>query len=281
MSHFAHVNHIDLHYLDHAGGEPTVVLMPGLTANAHSFDGLITAGLSPAVRVLALDLRGRGLSEQPESGYTMADHAADVIGLLDHLGLEQAVIGGHSFGGLLTIYMAVHYPERMSKGIIIDAGLLHPDVFELIGPSVARLGQTWPSFDTYVAGIKAQPAFTDAWNDDILSYLEADIASTGSGDEITTRTRPETIAKAGAGVQAEPWAELIPQAAKPMLLINAPGAYGPPGAPAVQPEDQGRATADLLPDCRYVKVPGNHMTMVYGNGAQAAVQAILEFVKEE
>ncbi|MBV8228535.1 MAG: alpha/beta fold hydrolase, partial [Planctomycetaceae bacterium] len=85
---------IRIHYLDYPGGEPTVVLLPGLTANAHIFDALIEAGLSPPFHVLALDLRGRGKSDAPPAGfdpatpaanYSMADHAADVIGLLEGL----------------------------------------------------------------------------------------------------------------------------------------------------------------------------------------------------
>ena len=109
MGKFSQVNGIRLHYLDHAGGDPVVVLLPGLTANAQSFDGLIGAGLCPAHRVLALDLRGRGLSDKPPSGYSLAAHAADVIGLLDALQLERVVLGGHSFGGLLSFYLAANF----------------------------------------------------------------------------------------------------------------------------------------------------------------------------
>ena len=79
-------NGIRLHYLDHGGDGPMLVLAPGLTANAHSFDGLVHAGLGSAARVLALDLRGRGESDQPPSGYAMEDHARDVLGFLDALG---------------------------------------------------------------------------------------------------------------------------------------------------------------------------------------------------
>ncbi|HEX8185076.1 MAG TPA: alpha/beta hydrolase, partial [Blastocatellia bacterium] len=85
MDHFADVNDIQLHYIDYAGSEPVLVLLPGLTANAHAFDGLIQAGLNARFRVLAVDLRGRGLSDKPAVGYSMAQHAADVIALLDHL----------------------------------------------------------------------------------------------------------------------------------------------------------------------------------------------------
>ena len=60
---YVETNGIRLHYLEHSGPEPILVLAPGLTANAHSFDGLIEAGLSRAAHVLALDLRGRGESD--------------------------------------------------------------------------------------------------------------------------------------------------------------------------------------------------------------------------
>jgi len=59
-SHCIKTNGINIHYLHHQGNEPTIILMPGLTANAHAFDGLIAAGLSPQFNGLSIDLRGRG-----------------------------------------------------------------------------------------------------------------------------------------------------------------------------------------------------------------------------
>ena len=56
----------------------------------------------------------------------MADHAADVVGLLDALGLDQVVLGGHYFGGMLALYMAAKYPERFSKLVIIDSAISWP-----------------------------------------------------------------------------------------------------------------------------------------------------------
>ena len=90
MAHFVQTNNIQLHYLSHPGEGPTLVLLPGLTANAHAFDGLIQAGLSPRYRVLALDLRGRGLTDKPTTGYSMADHAADSLFISrDYTGREN------------------------------------------------------------------------------------------------------------------------------------------------------------------------------------------------
>ena len=93
----------------------------GSTANAHSFDGLMRAGLGDVAHVLALDLRGRGESDAPPTGYAMEDHARDVIGLLDALDLDRVVMGGHSFGGLLTYWLAANHPERVERCVVLDA----------------------------------------------------------------------------------------------------------------------------------------------------------------
>ena len=118
---YVETNGIRLHYLDHGGDGPSLVLAPGLTANAHSFDGLVRAGLADVAHVLALDLRGRGESDAPATGYAIEDHARDVLGLLDALELDRVVMGGHSFGGLLTYWLAANHPERVERCIVIDA----------------------------------------------------------------------------------------------------------------------------------------------------------------
>ncbi|HVN72642.1 MAG TPA: alpha/beta hydrolase [Desulfomonilia bacterium] len=279
MDRFVRANNIQLHYLDHQGSDPPLVLMPGLTANASSFDGLIKAGLSPALRVLALDLRGRGLSQKPDSGYSMADHAADVLGLLDALELRQVVLGGHSFGGLLSIYMAAQNPERVSKLVIIDAaGSMHPQVRELIKPSVDRLGKVLPSWEAYLEAMKQMPFYQGWWDPAIESYYRADVEIRSDGT-VKPRSRPEAIIEAVDKSLAEDWAQHLKAVRQPVLLLNAPGPYGPPGTPPVLPREQAMDTVNMLSDGRYVEIPGNHMTMLFGEGAQRIVEAVLDFVR--
>ena len=279
MSHFVRTNTIQLHYLDHPGGLPPIVLLPGLTANAHAFDGLIQAGLSPRHRVLALDLRGRGRSEQPATGYTMADHAADVIGVLDSLGLERVVLGGHSFGGLLALYLGAHHSERFTHLVVLDAALAAASerTREQIRPAIARLGQTYPDWQTYLATVRAAPYWDGWWHPLLEAYYQADVRINADGS-VQPRSRPTTIAAAIEGVLDEDWRTIISAIQQPTLLCNATGAYGPAGAPPLLAENDARATVELLANGHYQPVDGNHMTMLYGTAAQQITAAIRQLL---
>jgi pimeloyl-ACP methyl ester carboxylesterase len=117
-----------LHYRDFAGAadKPPLLCLHGLTRNARSFDNL-AARIAPRRRVIALDFRGRGLSDydpQPER-YTPLIYSGDVLHLLDELAIEEAVFLGTSLGGLVTMAIAAMAPERIKAGILNDVG---PDV---------------------------------------------------------------------------------------------------------------------------------------------------------
>ena len=150
--HRIEIDGVAIHYLDHPGGAPPLVFLPGLSATAPIFEDLIGAGLSPRFRAVALDLRGRGHSAAPPAGfdparpaanYTMADHAGDVLGLLDRLGLEQAVLVGHSFGGMLAFYLAANHPGRFPRVVVIDAAmsLASPTHAGAAGPDAGSPGR--------------------------------------------------------------------------------------------------------------------------------------------
>ena len=279
MDKFLESNGINLHYLDHPGGEPALILLHGLMANVRLFDGLIASGLSPRFRVLAPDLRGRGLSDKPAVGYTMADHAADIIGLMDALDIEQVALGGHSFGAGLTIYMASQYPDRVSRQVLIDFALsaTDPKTAEIIKPSLARLERVLPSWAAYKQEMQKMPFLDGYWDSTLETYYRADMLTNDDGT-VQSRIKPEAIVQAIDGVLNESWLVHIRAAGQPAILINGPGPYGPPGAAAVFSAEEVKTTAAEFPDCRYVRVPGNHITMVIGDNAPVVVDVITEFL---
>src|ERR671913_1678481 len=87
----------------HAGeGPDPVVCLHGITAQLRAFNALARY-LGPSRGLVGVDLRGRGDSDKPESGYGLETHASDVIRVLDHLGLDRAVILGHSMGAFVAL----------------------------------------------------------------------------------------------------------------------------------------------------------------------------------
>ncbi|HTJ24108.1 MAG TPA: alpha/beta hydrolase [Gemmatimonadaceae bacterium] len=270
---------LNIHYIDAAGGDPAIVALHGLSANAYCFGGLIAAGLSPEFRVIAPDLRGRGKSDKPTTGYTMPDHARDVIELMDYLELDRIVLAGHSFGGYLAIYLAAKYPERVEKLIVMDAAItLNPRVGELIKPSLDRLSRVSASVDAYLEEARTAPHLVGYWDDAIEEFYRAEIQENADGTA-QAATSASAIAQAMAGLTTEPWLELVAAVKQPTLLLNAQGAYGPPGTPALVEPEYAKRTADVFPNVRYALVPGNHMTMVFGEAAAAVNREIHTFVK--
>ena len=280
-SHSITLGGLEMFYLDAPGGEPPILLLHGLSSNANAFGGLIAAGLSPAFRVVAPDLRGRARSGKPATGYAMADHAKDVIALMDALGLDRVVLGGHSFGGYLGIYMAANFPDRIEKLIVIDAAIIsHPRVGELLKPSLARLTRTLPSAEAYLAEIKSAPYMAGVWDDAVEQYFRAEIDESPDGTA-RSATSSAAIGQAVVGIACEPWLHWVQHVKQPALLINALEPFGPPDSQPLIDEVTARATARAFPDGRYVLVPGNHLTMVFGDGAIAIRGAIEEFVRAD
>ncbi|WP_034388742.1 4-carboxymuconolactone decarboxylase [Deinococcus sp. YIM 77859] len=76
--------------------------------------------LVPFFRAVQYDLRGQGLSDAPEGEYALADHVADLQGLLDALSLSQVALVGCSLGGLIAQAFALAFPERVSHLVLLD-----------------------------------------------------------------------------------------------------------------------------------------------------------------
>lgn len=277
-SHFVETNGIKLHYLDHDGDGPTLILMHGLTATSRSFDGLVKAGLAPKLRVLALDLRGRGLSDKPATGYSMPEHAADILGLLDALGMEQVILGGHSFGGLLTYYLAAHHPERVSKCVVLDApAKVNPRVMEQIKPSLDRLGVPVASWEAYLARIKAMPYYKGFWNAELEGFYRADVLDNPDGT-VQSRSTRENMMEAAEGTTVIDWAQVVSKINQPLLLLRATDPFGPEGYPPILNREDAEYTASLIRNSELHDMQGNHITFVFGDNAVPVVNEITRFV---
>lgn len=277
--HFITTNKINLHYIEYdcQQDKPTLILLHGLTANAHAFDGLVYRGLAEHFRVIAPDLRGRGHSDHPAFQYGLKHHARDILGLMDHLGLKSVVLGGHSFGGLLSVYLATHFPERVEKLIVLDAAAeMNPKVPYMLMPILKRLDRTYPSFEQYLDYAKASPQ-NSFWEDTMATYYRADVKTLPDG-RVKPYANLSKMVKVSIGVANQPWRALFSDVQQPALLINGADIYNM-GEP-ILPDFKARESVSLMHNGRYVRVDGNHQTMLYGSGAEQIVAAIADFSLE-
>jgi pimeloyl-ACP methyl ester carboxylesterase len=112
-------------YREHGTGPRVVVLTHGLLMDGRMYTRLAPTLAAAGNRVIAVDVLGHGGSDQPHdmTAYSMTQFGADVLALLDHLGVEQAVIGGTSLGANVALEVAVAAPERV-RAMFIEMPVL-------------------------------------------------------------------------------------------------------------------------------------------------------------
>lgn len=116
---------IDLHYLRTGGNKPAVILLHGLMLNGACWTPLARA-LEEDYDVIMPDARGHGNSSAPDNGYRYHNLAADVVSLIDTLGLVTPVLLGHSMGGMTAAVVASQNSKRLQGLILVDPPFLTP-----------------------------------------------------------------------------------------------------------------------------------------------------------
>src|ERR1700726_4928941 len=137
---YADVNGRPIPYDDTGGDGPPVILAHGFLMDRTMFEPQVRA-LSGEYRVITWDERGHGETEFDGQPFTYWDSARDCLGLLDHLDIDQAVLGGMSQGGFLSLRAALLAPERVKALVLIDtqAGVEDPERL----PAYRQMQQTW------------------------------------------------------------------------------------------------------------------------------------------
>lgn len=112
-----------LHYLDWGtAGRRPIVFLHGAALNAHTWD-VVCLTMRQQYHCHAVDQRGHGESAWAEDvDYSGDAHRGDIEAFVDHLGLEQFVLVGHSMGGFNAFNYAFHHSQRLAALVLVDAG---------------------------------------------------------------------------------------------------------------------------------------------------------------
>ena len=153
---------VRLHARDWSGSGQAVVLLHGLASNARIWDGVASRLAGAGLRVVALDQRGHGASEQPGSGYDFATIGRDLSAALAALGIERPVLAGHSWGANVALQFAADRPGALAGLALVDGALL--GVAEWAGPTLeeARRRLAPPRFAVPLADWLARAGRFDA-----------------------------------------------------------------------------------------------------------------------
>jgi len=155
-SRFINVDDLRVHYKITGEGEPTLILLHGFGASTFSWREVMEP-LGEVGTVIAFDRPAFGLTQRPlsweegENPYTPQAQVAILVGLMDQLNVDQAVLVGNSAGGTVAANAALHHPDRVSALVLVDAAiyegggapswvrpLLNTPQMDHLGPLLAR-----------------------------------------------------------------------------------------------------------------------------------------------
>lgn len=267
-----------------SGGDLAVEMLPGQSAPVLAVHGVSSQrrlwnwlhAEAPDLTLLAPDLRGRGDSIGVTGRSDVAQHAEDLVAVLDAFELDAVHVCGMSMGGFVGVDLALRFPERVHSLVLVDGGFpmatppgLTPDALPvLFADRLARLEQRWSSLDEYADFFTAQTAPLLDRDDPLLrDYLEHDLR------DGRVRLSGEALLSDAAAVFFAPpaWERLE----VPVRFLHAEWSVGkdsPPGYPpeAVEQYAARTVTTRFLPALDHA---GSIMTR---DGARAAADLLRE-----
>ena len=259
-------------------GPDPVICLHGITAHHRAFNAAARY-LGPSRGLVSVDLRGRGDSDKPESGYGLQKHAADVARVLDHLDLENAVLVGHSMGGFVALKTALAFPERVRALVLLDSGWPRVEgtpeemteeekqeaaaLQEGLARAFRRLDMTFESQEAYLDfWFPGQNLKMDDLPQDLADYYLYDLGEVEGG------YRPKALRAAAeedspSVSSTSPTAEEMRGVRCPVALVRASQGFFPGSDPLVSDEASDAMAGSLDIRTEIVLEGANHYTMLW------------------
>ena len=258
-------------------GEPEPVLaIHGLSSTRKVW--LWVHDAAPDIALLAPDLRGRGESVGMGGPYGMDAHVADLVALLDDLGLDRVHVMGMSMGGFIAVHLAHQHPERVSSLLLVDGGPpmaappgLTPETLPAaFAGRAGRLSRQWPSLAAYRAYFCDDIAPLLDRHDPLLAdYLAHDL------DDGRVRLDGEALAPDAGDIWFghNPWQEVT----VPIRFLHAQWSVGAASPPGYGPPELDAVLAHGIPSTPVDGVDHAGIVMTH-DGARAVAAALRNVV---
>ncbi|CAN5787351.1 hypothetical protein BH18ACT11_BH18ACT11_23520 [soil metagenome] len=259
-------------------GTDPVVCLHGITAQHRAFNAAARY-LGPSRGLVGVDLRGRGDSDKPESGYGLETHASDVVRVLEHLGLDQAILVGHSMGAFVALEAALASPDRVRAIALLDGGWPRVEssagemteeekeeaaaLEEGLARAFRRLDMTFESPEAYLDFWFPDRSLTiEDLPPDLADYYLYDLGEVEGGyNPKASRAAAEEDSPSVSSTS--PTAEEMRGVSCPVALVRAEQGFFPGSDPLIS-EEARDVTAHVLDVREEVLLKGaNHYTMLW------------------
>lgn len=223
-----------------------VLCIHGLAQHGGVFEALGERLAASGHSVTAVDLRGHGDSGR-EPPWNTETHVGDLLDTVDSLGIESAILIGHSFGGRLAVAAAVAAPARVQRLVLLDPGLDVPSERALRSAEIERLDWSFATLDGAVNALMSNESVVASPRETIVAYARDDVRK-GPDGRFRFSFCPSAVVTA--------WSEMTlpapPVAKLPTLLVHA---EVPLFDISAQGERYGEELGDLL---TVTQVPNGH-----------------------
>ena len=217
---WANIGDLRVRYLDWGGNGPPVVLLHGLASSAHWYD-LVAPHLREQYRLVAPDQRGHGQTTQADCGYDWATLSGDVVGLMDHLGLDRAAVFGHSWGASVALNVAARNPDRVAALGLLDGGTSRDSgergSWEEVRARI-RPRDVSGTREQFLDRLRAQLSF--CWSAEVERIVQTMVYEDADG-QIQDILRPANHIQVMRAMWEEPTSQAYPSLACPTIIIPA------------------------------------------------------------
>jgi N-formylmaleamate deformylase len=256
-------NGIKLHYYRTGGDKPAVVLAHGITDNGLCWTRLAQA-LAQDYDLIMYDARGHGFSESPATGYTTNEHVADLVGVVETLGLEKPALIGHSMGAANVATAIATHPDLASGAILEDPPWRQVYIEDKAGLEAWRaelVSRKTQTLDKIIAAGRAQnPTWSEVeWQ---------------PWAESKQQVNPNVLEWIEKRQSYAPWQKLVSQITCPVLLV-----VSDPKLEAIVTPEVAQEVTNLNPGIKLEHISGAGHS-IRREQFDSYVEAVAEFLKE-
>lgn len=227
-----------------AGDGPLILFFHGITSNSAVFAPMM-ARLSDRFTTIAVDQRGHGLSDKPESGYDAGDYAEDIVALIRTLDRGPAILVGHSLGSRNSVTAAAKHPDLVRSVVAIDfTPYIEDEVFDALEARVNAGDQLFKDVEAVEAYLSAR--YPNIPAEAIRIRAESGYRAVQGG--LRPLASPSAMAQTAKGLRAD-LTPVYKDVKRPVLIVRG-------GDSKLVSADALAKTSRLRPDLPVVVVPG-------------------------